>query len=171
MNVLTLLLRLIHILSGVLWAGSAMFLLFFLGPAVQASGPDGGKVMQTLLTRTRIITALTAAAVLTAASGIWLYVRSSGGFHPAWMSTGTGITLTIGAIFGLLAFGHAASVISPTNIQMASLAREIQAGGGPPSEEQMARLQGLQAKLARNSPILTTLLILAVIFMSINEAF
>jgi len=43
---LIIIMRLIHILSGVAWAGGAFMLAGFVTPAAQKSGPSGGQVMQ-----------------------------------------------------------------------------------------------------------------------------
>src|SRR5438309_6237972 len=44
-------LRLIHIVGGVFWVGSAMFTTFFLLPAVAKAGPSAGQVVLNLQKR------------------------------------------------------------------------------------------------------------------------
>src|ERR687891_465683 len=46
-----ILLRLVHVVFGALWVGMVVFTTFFLAPAVQDTGPDGGKVMAALQRR------------------------------------------------------------------------------------------------------------------------
>ncbi|MBA3672180.1 MAG: hypothetical protein H0W68_09190 [Gemmatimonadaceae bacterium] len=45
---ITIILRLVHILSGVFWAGSAIFNDRFVAPTIRALGADSGKVMREL---------------------------------------------------------------------------------------------------------------------------
>lgn len=41
-------LRMIHLLSGVVWVGAVFFLTAVLEPAIEAGGPDAGRFMQRL---------------------------------------------------------------------------------------------------------------------------
>jgi uncharacterized membrane protein len=168
---LDLVLRLVHIFAGVFWTGTSFFLTGFLGPSVQATAPEGGKVMQHLLARTRFITVITLGSTLTVISGLWMLIRDSGGLQMVWITTPTGLTLTLGAFFGLVAFLHGYLAVGRPNMGIANIARVVMASGGPPSEEQRTELMNLQAKVASNGPILVGLQILALIGMSINEAF
>src|SRR5438034_5087899 len=72
-----ILLRVIHILSGVFWAGATFFLVGFLQPVVAASGPEGGRLMQRLTSQKRFQMAMPVAAGLTILSGLALYGRVS----------------------------------------------------------------------------------------------
>ena len=45
MDPLVIVLRLIHVVAGALWVGMVTFATYFLQPALQESGPEGGKVM------------------------------------------------------------------------------------------------------------------------------
>ena len=49
-----ILLRFIHVLFGVFWAGTAMFTAAFLIPAVRALGPAGGPVMQQIAQKQKL---------------------------------------------------------------------------------------------------------------------
>jgi hypothetical protein len=170
MGTLVLVLRLVHIVGGVFWAGTSFFLAGFLGPSVAATAPDGGKVMGHLLARTRFNTVIGLAATLTAVSGVILFVIVSGNLQMAWISTPTGLALSIGAVAGLLGFFHGMTAILPTSLRTASLVREIAASGGPPSPEQGAELGALAAKSGRNSRIVAYLLVIAVLGMAVTEA-
>lgn len=169
-DLLDLVLRLFHIFSGVFWIGATFFLVGFLGPSVRATAPEGGKVMQHMLARTRFMTAIALSSSLTAITGIWMYGRDSGGFQMAWITTPTGLALTVGAVFGIVAFFHGLFAVGRPNMRIAEIARQVMAAGGPPSPEQGTELQMLQAKVASNGPVLAALQIVALIGMSINEA-
>jgi uncharacterized membrane protein len=169
-DLLDLVLRETHIFAGIFWAGSSFLLTAFLGPSVQATAPEGGKVMQHLLAKTRFIATISAAAALSAVSGVWLYIRESGNFQTAWMQTSTGLALTLAGGLGVLTFFHAFFGIGKTNQKIAGLAREIMAGGNPPTPEQGSELQSLQIKAASQGRITALLLVLVIVGMAASEA-
>src|SRR3954464_13427291 len=100
------LLRIIHIFGAVTWVGGSIFMASVMGPTVRAAGPDGGRFMMRLASFGQLSRVLTISGILTVLAGLLLYYPTSGGFNGAWLSSGHGITLTIGAIIGLLAFVH-----------------------------------------------------------------
>jgi hypothetical protein len=73
MNVYLILLRLIHIGSGVFWAGTAIMIAAFLEPTVRAAGPEGGRFMQQLTGQSRFSLSMSLSALLNALSGPLLY--------------------------------------------------------------------------------------------------
>ena len=74
-----LLVRLIHIVIGVFWAGTIIFNAWLLAPTLRDLGPEGGKVMGGLAKR-GMLTILPVSGILTILSGIWLYWHASVGF-------------------------------------------------------------------------------------------
>ena len=54
MELLLLVLRLVHVVGGILWVGFAVFVPFYLAPAIAEVGPDGGKVMAALQRRSGV---------------------------------------------------------------------------------------------------------------------
>src|ERR671914_24618 len=75
---LVIVLRFIHVVAGALWVGMVVFTTFFVMPAVQEAGPEGGKVMAGLQRR-GIMTLMPILAIGTLISGIWLYIRAMAG--------------------------------------------------------------------------------------------
>jgi len=45
MDISMLILRVIHILLGIFWVGTALFFVLFFEPTIRAAGPAGGAVM------------------------------------------------------------------------------------------------------------------------------
>ncbi len=165
MDILTIVLRLIHIFAGVFWAGAVFFFWRFLAPAVGAAGPEGGKVMQKLF-QTRYTIALSVAALLTVLAGLLMYWRDSGGFQIAWMTTPTGLALTIGGLAGLAAFVIGVFVSRPAIERLAMISQQAQAASGPPSPEQMAEIQALQKTIGQATRRTALLLAIALIGMA-----
>ena len=87
-------LRLVHVLGGVFWAGSAIFSWLFLAPALAGVGPAAGQVMGALQRR-GLFTALPVVALLTIGSGLRLMWIGSGGFGAAYFASGPGLTFAL----------------------------------------------------------------------------
>ncbi len=73
MNTWIIVLRIIHIVSGVFWVGGSLFLGLFIGPTVNATAEAGQKFMAHLITKARLATRVSAAAGLTVLAGAILY--------------------------------------------------------------------------------------------------
>src|SRR5262245_43899125 len=102
MDVYMLVLRFIHVLSGVFWAGSAIFFALLLVPAMGDAAEAGGRVMGALGAR-KLPTWLGAAGGLTVLSGLLMYFRDTNNFANVggFISTGPGLMFTIGGLAGL----------------------------------------------------------------------
>lgn len=159
-------LRIIHILSGVFWVGATFFLVGFLQPAIAASGPEGGRLMQRLMSQRPFQVAMPAAAGLTILSGLILYGRVSAGFQRAWVTSGTGLVLAVGSLAAILAVVAGAVVQRPGATRLGVLAGQIQKAGAPPTPAQTREMQLLQQRIGRISQWIVLLLIVAVVAMS-----
>ena len=78
MDPLVIVLRFVHVVFGALWVGMVVFTTFFLMPAIQEVGPDGGKVMAAVQRR-GLMTVMPVLAIGALISGIWLYIRAAAG--------------------------------------------------------------------------------------------
>lgn len=164
---LTLALRLIHVISGVLWAGSVVFIAWLLFPATRASGPAGGAVNQQLVRAQRMPIYLVTSMLFTVISGLLLYQRDSVAFGAGWMRTGTGVTFAIGAVLAIIAAAIGVTVNTPTADRLSALGASVQAGGKAPSAEQAAAMTMLQTRLGRAWSTVATLLLLATAAMAV----
>lgn len=81
-------LRLLHIGSGVIWAGSTFFFFFLLEPATRALGPQAGPVMEFLVSKRKMPIVFAIASTVTVLSGAVVYWRVSNGFDRAWLESG-----------------------------------------------------------------------------------
>jgi hypothetical protein len=160
-----LLLRLVHIVCGVYWAGSLMFVATFLQPSVADAGPDGAKVMQGIMKR-RFLDIMPIVALLTIISGIDLYRRVSG-FNAQWITSNPGLSLTIGALAAIVAFIIGIGLMRPTVKRIGSLAQAAQQlPAGSERDAQMAVVQGLQRRSAMAGRWVAALLTVAVVGMA-----
>ena len=56
MHYLTVILRLLHVVSGAFWFGSSMMLSFFISPTVAATADAGQRFMGHLVKQRRVVT-------------------------------------------------------------------------------------------------------------------
>lgn len=160
-------LRLIHIFSGVFWAGVALMMAGFVNPSAKAIGPEGGKFMQQLARQNRFPSVMETTAILNILSGLWLYWLVSGGFQVNWVISKGGLALTIGGVGAIVAYGLSYVFQKPAAKRMAALGREIQAAGGPPSPEQTAEMQAQQKRLTQGGLLSAVLLAIVVVGMAV----
>jgi uncharacterized membrane protein len=166
MDVYMIILRVIHIFAGVVWAGWAFAMVGFIEPASQASGPEGSKFMQALSGRTKIIQTMAVAPLLVVVTGLLLYWRVSGRLSGAWILSGQGLALTIGSLAAGLAYVSGHAISRPAAKRIAELSSEIQSAGSPPSPEQMAAMSAQQKRLSKGGLIIAILLAISVIGMA-----
>jgi uncharacterized membrane protein len=166
MDIYLIILRLIHVLSGIFWVGTAFFFVLFFEPTIKAAGPAGGTVMGRLtLTRFPMVMALS--SILTVAAGVLLYLKDSGVFQISWISSMPGVTMTIGSFAGILAFLLGLIVQMPATGRMSALQQEIKAAGGPPSPSQMEEMRVLNEKISKGSRWGAVLMVIAILGMTI----
>lgn len=162
MNVLMLVLRILHIVGGVFWVGSAMMSTFFLGPAVRASGDSGRAVMGYLVSKARISTRITASSVTTVLAGLALYWIDSAGLSSPWTTSGAGLGFAIGGLLALLGMGFGGLV----GKNAARLGRIAATAQDKPSDSQLADMKGAQSAMDGASRLSTIALILSLLCMA-----
>lgn len=165
-SLIMIVLRLIHIISGVFWAGAVMSIAWFLLPAQQAIGQPGGAFMQQLMFRQRFRAFVLAAMVLTILSGLTMYARLAMLTHGAWASSRTGIVLGIGAVAAIIAGGIGGGFVRRLGNRMMELGGRIQASGGPPTDTEKAEMDALQRKTRSGFRIVAILLLISIVAMA-----
>ncbi|UCH60491.1 MAG: hypothetical protein JSV61_03175 [Anaerolineales bacterium] len=146
MNILMIILRIVHIFSGVLWVGAAFFNVMFVQPSVRASGADGQKVSQYMVQKTRLTSYVYGTATLNILAGLAMYYILSG-FRLSFLRSGYGLVLTIGALAGLISWALVIFMVRDIFGRMGAIGKLIQSQGGPPTPEQASELQALGVRL------------------------
>jgi uncharacterized membrane protein len=162
MTYLIWLLRIIHIVGGVFWVGGTLTMTFFMGPTIGATGEAGQKFVGHLMNNLKFSNRMSAAAGLTILAGLILYGLDARA-GSAWVRSGFGIGLSIGAGFALIGFVFGI-LIGRTTKAMAQFGAQMQ---GKPSPDQIAQMQSIRKQQATYSNISAAALILAVVFMAI----
>ena len=156
-----------HVGFGVFWAGGAIYLAFFIGPAVRALGTDGTKFMQQLARTNKFPIIILLSALVSVVAGALLIWKVSEGLQTLWLSTRNGMVLSSGAALAIIAFIIGFSVSRPASMRMAKIGKAIAAAGGPPTPAQMEELKMLGRRLGTAGRVIAILLIFAIIGMSV----
>ena len=163
----TLILRLVHILLGVFWAGAVFMIALFLQPAIAASGPEGGKVMGALVKR-RLLNFVPGAALGTILSGVWLLSRDSSGFQGEWMGSRMGMALGTGGVLALVGFLVGMFVMRASTLKAMALGQSAaQLTDAAAREAAMGQVQALRRRAALAGRTVAVLLALTVLMMAV----
>jgi len=163
MHYLTIVLRLLHVVGGAFWFGSAMMVGFMITPTVAATAEVGQKFMAALVQKANLTKVIAAAGGITILAGAGLYWIDSNGFTSAWMKSGAGTVFGIGGFFGLI--GMIYGVLIGKNVNaIVKTGSEIQ---GKPTPEQLGKIQAAQKQLSVVGPVSSISLIISVICMSV----
>ncbi len=110
-------LRVVHIVTGVFWAGAVFFINALLLPSMGAAGAAGGRVLSELKRR-RHHEALLATSTLTILSGSALLWLDSGGLSNTWLRAPIGLALSIGGVAALTGYLVGLLAARPLAIRM-----------------------------------------------------
>ena len=165
MNYLILVLRLVHIVGGIFWVGSALLMNFFVGPTLRATGDAGRQFAGHFMAKTRFVMAMNVSVIATMVAGFWLYGIDSNWFSSPWMSSGAGTGFSIGAVFAIVGL-VTGFMNGGNNRKLAKLGGEIQ---GKPTAEQAAQLGAITKQQGWVVPVNTATLLLAAFFMAISR--
>jgi hypothetical protein len=160
-------LRIVHIVTGVIWVGSLFVVVAFVQPSAAALGQVGAPFMSELRRR-RFVDVVFIDAVVTVVAGSSLYWRDWH-THPSfgeWIGSSFGTSLTVGAVLAISGLGVAPFVTRPTIGRLVSLGKQVAGSGGPPLHETAARIGALQRRLVVAERVSLSLVLLAVVAMA-----
>ena len=120
-----LVLRIVHVLCGTYWVGSALFLGVFLVPALATSGVNAGQVFAAL-GRRRLFATQPVVALLTMLSGFRLLWIASGGSLTPYVRTAGGRAYVFSGVAALVAFVLSLVVSRPAAAKAGRLTAAMQ---------------------------------------------
>ena len=167
-------LRIFHILAGVLWVGSAFFFVAFLGPASGMVAPEvSGPFFQVLVNKMGVPKVITGLATVTVTCGWLLWLKDLHDYSDWSLSNWVlhqpnhmGLVLTIGGILATLAFFEGYLGVGKNVERLTEMGGKIAASGAPPTPEQQATMGKIQASLRKHGQQDLVILLLAVVAMS-----
>ncbi|MDE2854063.1 MAG: hypothetical protein OXN88_07825 [Chloroflexota bacterium] len=149
------LLRLLHIVAGLIWVGAALLMSFYIEPMAGSSGAEGGRFLRALYSKTHFPRLIPLSALVATIAGLLLYGLLA--YHEA-MSSAMGVILTLGALFGLLAFGHGYFTVWRRSGHYARLVKAAKADEGT--------LGQLEDKMRRNGRVSFWLALVSLVLMA-----
>lgn len=136
-------LRLIHILGGIFWVGSALTFFYFVQPSVAATAPESQRFALHLQRTRRLGDVTLAAAILNVAAGLFLIWRDSNGLQTDWLF-GPGLGFTIGASAAVVALILFAGVGYPNTRRLVAIGSRLAEEKRPPTDAEGATLAAAQ---------------------------
>jgi uncharacterized membrane protein len=163
-----LLFRLLHIVSGVLWVGSAFLFVAFIGPSAAEVGPSAGPLLQVAVKKRRVVQVITYLGMVTVAAGwvLWFRDMLDAPSLSDWLTSSFGLVLTIGGVLATITFFVGYYGVGRNVERLVDMGAAVAASGGPPTPEQEAEMARLGGALERHGKTDLALLILAVIAMA-----
>ena len=111
---------------------------------------------------------LPAIAGLTILSGIAMYWYVSGGLTPGWMTTPYGLSLTVGGVASLLAFGIGVLIMRRASLSVFSLGAGLQDISDEAARAStLAEMQVLRVRARTSARWVAVLLVVAVAAMAV----
>ena len=125
-------LRLVHVLAGTAWVGSALILLLFIFPMSRRHGLEGSRLVQRMVEAglARWMASLSGATVL---AGFFLYARDSRIGGAGWSQTPVGMALGIGGALGFVAALIGGAYVGRAAKALANLGDRIGSDEGAPA--------------------------------------
>lgn len=164
MDILLVVLRLTHIIAGVVWFGLGAAQVFLLVPATRSAEVTGYRFLKTIFNVTPLSIAFGIAALVTTLAGLALYIFANSASH---FSTLGNAVLGIGALAGLAAFGHSAAATGRyTNEFVKALNQYVPNDDKPLSGDAQTAIQSSFNKLAIHSRISFWVMFVALLAMS-----
>jgi uncharacterized membrane protein len=144
-------LRVIHIVSAIMWVGSGLFTALFLIPSLAANRQITPQLMEGLQRR-RTFIILPTLGLLAILSGVRMLWIDSAGFAESYMHTGTGRAFSVGGTAAILALLLQVLVTRPSGIKLGMLSAQLASAQSPGDRE---RLNVEIAQVRRRNAIAT----------------
>ena len=159
-------LRLVHVVSSLCWAGGGFIFFLFVEPTAKALGPMGMQFVQHMANKRRFNIFMVINSTLTVLSGALLVWQDGNGQWLDWLQTGPGLGFALGSLVGIVVYFVGMFGVSPRVTKLAKIGEEIKKAGGPPTPEQGAQLQKLDKELSLYSKIDFMLVALSLALMA-----
>ncbi len=162
MDVLAIVLRIVHIASGVLWVGGAALFFFYIEPSINKLGPAAEPFVTEMIERRKAPRYFLAVSTLAVVAGVTLYVVR-------WLPVATtlpGLTFGIGGLTAIVAWIGGNLLIPRALEEFGTIGGQMKSAGGPPSAELMGRMHAVQKRLRTYGLLDLILLLFAVAAMA-----
>lgn len=160
--------RILHVMLGVAWAGSAFLFTVFIEPAGEKLGPAAGPFMEETIGRRKVPEWITGIAAVTVVAGwvLWAGDMLDAPSFGDWLGSSFGLVMTIGGLAATGAFVAGLIGVPPNLKRLNQLGEEVAAGGGTATPQQAAEIAAVQGRMKMLSRVDLGLLVVAVFCMA-----
>lgn len=162
-----LLLRLVHVVGGILWVGAIVALAWFVVPTQRLEGAEGRRFLTRMMVERRFSPYLIALALGTLLSGFVLYGRAMMATHGQWASSRPAMIYGVGAITAVLAMIVGISMGGASERRMAAIEKRLQADRRGATAEETTQLEALAERAGRGARIASVLLLVTAVAMAV----
>jgi uncharacterized membrane protein len=148
LGIYLLVLRFVHIVASMCWAGGGFIFFLFVEPTAKALAPTGMQFVQYMVTKRRFSIFMVISSTLTVLTGALLIWQLAGGQLLSYMKTGPGLGFTLGSIAGIVVYFVGMFGVNPRAVKLAKIGKAIKAAGGPPTPAQGAELHRLDKEMS-----------------------
>ena len=148
LGIYMLVLRFIHVVASVGWAGGALIYFVFVSPTAKALAPTGMQFVEYMVTKRRFSIFMAISSTLTVLSGALLIWQVSGGELLNYAQTSRGLGFTLGSIAGIVVYFVGMFGVKPRAERLAKISQEIKLSGGLPTPSQGAELHKLDKEMS-----------------------
>ena len=164
-DAITGIVRLLHILFGAAWLGSTFLWAMVVTPRILRTGP--AEIRRPFLEATlpAVTNFFRVAAVMTILSGLTLVgmIWSWGSYFSAFKAPTYGVTLALGATFGITAAIVGLGFVAPRGHKLLETMRSMK---GPPTPDQQASLAAQGKTIGILSMVAVTLITITIVCMA-----
>lgn len=146
-------LRFVHVIASVCWAGGGFITYLFVEPTAKSLAPAGIEFLQHMVGKRRFNLFMVVNSSLTVLSGALLVLQVAGGRWLDWVSTGPGLGFALGSLIGIAVYFVGMLGIAPRAAKLGRIGHEVEKAGGPPSPAQVAEMQRLDREMSLLSKV------------------
>ena len=158
-------LRFLHVVASVCWAGGGFTTFLFVGPTAKDLEPAGTQFIAHMAGKRRFNTFMIVNSTLTVLSGALLLWASTGGDLVSYMQTGPGLGFVLGPVAGVVVYFVGMFGVGMPTGKLSQLGEEIQKSGNPPTPEQVNEMRKLEKTISVNHKVDFALVLVSLILM------
>lgn len=154
-------LRLVHILTGIIWVGGMTLMGLFVMPVLAGVGPAAGAVMAGL-NQKKFPVFMPIIALLTILSGLRLMMIDSANFGGGYFASPVGRTFATAGGLAILAFVFGMALVRPAMMKAVGLSQQL---AGAPDEASRSRIMSEMAA-ARSRGSMGNMIVLVLLLLA-----
>jgi len=158
-------LRFLHVVASVSWAGGGFVTFLFVGPTAKDLEPAGMQFLSHMAGKRRFNMFMVINSTLTVLSGALLLWASTGGDLSSYIATGPGLGFALGSLTGVVVYFVGMFGVGMPTGKLSQLGEEIQKAGTPPTSAQVAEMRKLDKTVSFYHKVDFVLVALSLILM------